>query len=217
MKMFQSIINIRAWSIIIIVVGICLLQVCQGYAVMVSPHAGGTGGNTIDWYYQSPLTITENITDIGGGCYQYDYSFVNVDSSPIWSFGIYTTFAVENVYTFSGHSSWGTVSLAMTEVFPEYDARNLDPAILRDTHTWTEPWQDSATSIQIGEAASGFSFTALMYDPSPKYYEYETIASGYARTNGTGKVAAVGLTPEPATVFLLGLGTLVLLVGRRRR
>jgi hypothetical protein len=47
------------------------------------------------------------------------------------------------------------------------------------------------------------------YDPSSKYYYYETIASGWTQTNGSGDVAAVGLTtavPEPSTLALLIVG-----------
>ncbi len=78
------------------------------------------------------------------------------------------------------------------------------------------PWEDPSTSIQLSEAASGFSYIASTYDSSPKYYWYETLASGYVKTNGTGKVAAVGLTiPEPGTLSVAILGGLGLI--RRRR
>lgn len=82
MKMLESIIGIKRWVAIIVMVVICFLQVPQGLA-------------TVDWYYWSPLTVAENITDLGGGSYRYNYSFVNVDMSPIWNFGINTTFITQ--------------------------------------------------------------------------------------------------------------------------
>lgn len=208
----KKIIEINRRVTIIILILICFLQLAQGFTNINDPHYGESVGNTIDWYYLSPLNVIETITDIGGGSYLYEFSFMNVDTSPIWSFGVYTTFDVQNVTTFAKHSSWGVSSLEITSVLPEYDARNLDADIIRDTHTWTKPWEDPITSIQISESASEFSFTASLYDPSPKYYQYETLASGYTQTNSTGKVAAVGLTiPEPATILLLGVGGLALL------
>ena len=184
-------------------------------------------GNTVKWYYWSPITVVETINNLGGGSYRYNYSFVNVDVSPIWHFGINTTFITQarggsetGGTKFTGHDSWTYPDwMPVSSVHSSYDARNLDPAIVGVTNTsryvMTAP-TPSIDDIQVGEAASGYSFTASIYDPSPKYYYYETIASGYAQTNGTGKVAAVGLTvPEPGTVLLLGLGSLALFRKRR--
>lgn len=218
MKVLERIIKVNRCSTIIVVMGICLLQVPEILAAESNPFTEGSGGNTIDWYYWSPLTVVENITDIGGGSYRYEYSFVNVDTSPIWEFVVNTTFVARPGNKFTGHLSWGgPVWYLVTKVYPEYDTRNLDPDIIGLIGTYTKPWwPDPVTAVQINEAASGFSFTASIYDPSPKYYFYETIASGWTQTNGTGKVAAVGLTiPEPGTVLLVGLGGLGLT--RRRR
>jgi hypothetical protein len=176
-------------------------------------------GNTMEWYYWSPITVVETINNLGGGSYRYNYSFVNVDVSPIWHFGINTTFITQGMTggtKFTGHDSWWSPPdwLSVSEMYYRYDARNIDPAIVGTTNT--SSYSPTFDAIQVGEAASGYSFTASIYDPSPKYYYYETIASGYTRTNGTGKVAAVGLTvPEPGTVLLVGLGSLALM--RRRR
>ena len=151
--------------------------------------------------------------------YQYDFSFTNVDTSPIWLFGVYTDFAPSIPTLFTGHAGWDSSPLSVSAALAEYDGRNLDPAILYVPYTWTNPWVDPVTSIQIGESVSGFSFTASVYDSSAKYYIYETIASGYTQ-NGTGKVAAVGMTeviPAPGAILLgsIGLGFVNWL--RRRR
>ena len=167
--------------------------------------------SAVSWDHWSPLTVHEEITYLGGYQYNYEYSFVNEDTSPIWSFGICSNLLpLAAPSDFTGHSSWLATVSPSGNFSPQYDARNLDPDNQFLAIAWSQPFISQSTAIQIGEHASGFSFTAFGYDPSPKYYFYETISSGYILTNGTGKVAAVGLTPEPATLFLLTLGGLVL-------
>ena len=170
----------------------------------------------IQWDHWSPLTVVENITDAGGGNYRYEYSFVNVDTSPIITFGVYSTFETESTTTFSTHAGWNNWPLRHVDnVPPPWDARNLDPDIIG--FTWTDNGRQYITgtqypyetAIHVDEYASGFSFTASVYDPSPKYYFYELFPYP---TGPAGKVAAVGLTvPEPASLLLLGLGGFALL------
>ncbi len=173
----------------------------------------------IDWYYDSPLTVLEEITDIGGGDYRYKYSFENVDTSPIWSFGVYTTFLTNGENTFIGHPTWaGPSSGSMTQVYTEYDARNLDPDIAFIVGTSYEAgmYGDPSDGIAVNELASGFSFISSIFDSTPKYYKYETIDSGWTQSNGTGKVAAVGTTvPEPLTVLFFGAGAIAILKHKR--
>ena len=165
------------------------------------------------------IGIHETITDIGGGDYRYEYSFENVDSSTIWGFGIYTTFDISGENTFAGYPAWvGPSNYSVDAIPTEYDARNLDLDITYLTNTSYEYWfHGEDDGIQINDIATGFTFISSVYDTSPKYYMYETIEYGWTDTNGTGKVAAVGTTttPEPVTLSLLGIGSLILL-GRRK-
>ncbi len=215
MKGLAGIGGVRRWRVSVIVIVICLLDVS---VVLGSGNLfmGGSGGNTVEWYYWSPLDVTEVITDIGGASYRYEYSFVNTDTSPIYDFAVITTFVAEPENPFAQRSTWEEFEwVPAGETYAEYDARNLDPDIVGFIGIVSDPPFDAAAAIQVGEAVSGLSFTAAVYDDSPKYYFYETIASGYTQTNGTGKVAAVGLTPEPGTVLLLGLGGLGVLRKRK--
>lgn len=171
---------------------------------------------SVEYMYESPLTVTETITDIGSGSYEYEYSFTNVDTSPIWHFLVHITFTRtgRTISNFAEYPGWVSQMVAVTGAYTEYDARNLDPDISHNFFTFPTSWQDFDSGIPPEQTVSGFSFESNHYDPSPKYYGYETLASGYARQNG-GRLAAVGQTvPGPTTLLLLGLGGLML---RRRR
>lgn len=213
--------RVRAkWGFLIVAVGIFLLEASVTLAVLApsilrfGEEASLESG--IEYLYESPLTVMETITDIGGGSYRYEYSFSNTDTSPIWHFLVYTDFyPVEGtVGNFGEYPSWNNNLGTITHARPEYDARNLDPDISHVVSTYPETWADFDSGIEPGQAVSGFSFESGILDYSPKYYAYETLASGYADENG-GLVAAVGQTvPEPTTLLLLGLGGLLL---RKRR
>jgi hypothetical protein len=149
-----------------------------------------------------------------------------VDTSPIRQFSVYLTHApsletllypAPGATFFDGHEDWQPPAYVRVPgpLIAEYDARNIDPSIAALVGTHTEPQVDAVHAIQVGETAAGFSFVSPIYDPSPKHYCYDTIASGEPLTNGTGKVAAVGLTPEPTSLLLLALGGLALVRPRR--
>ena len=169
--------------------GAILWLVLAGVSLIAAPAAA-----ELDWYYDSPLTVVETITDIGGGDYSYEYSFENVDST-IWSFGIYTTFATTSEDTFTGYPLWaGPWSMPVSDIDPESNARNLDPEIAYLTATGYEYWNfGEDDGILFNDIAAGFTFISSVYDTSPKYYMYDTIESRQA-DGGTGKVAAVGTT-----------------------
>jgi hypothetical protein len=217
----RAFIDWRTGSGVLIVIGIHLLLAPQGLAEMIDPFTDPSGvgspgpTHSVHWDHWSLLTVTETITNIGNGQYRYAYSFVNVETSPIWDFVVFIPFVPSTPVAFNGHTSWFRASDPIRGVYPEYDGRNLNPAIIQLLGTCTAPLMDPGTAIQVGESASGFSFVAPAYDPSPKYYCYETILSGYTQSNGTGNVAAVGLTPEPASLSLLALAGMAMIWRRR--
>ncbi|HPS55280.1 MAG TPA: hypothetical protein PLP05_06765, partial [Sedimentisphaerales bacterium] len=85
---------------------------------------------TIVWDHWSPLTVMECITDIGNGDYQYKYSLINVDTSPIWGFAIYTNFVTQAESTFAEYPFWRSGTNLIDDADFEYDARNLSTNIV---------------------------------------------------------------------------------------
>lgn len=193
-------------TVIVAILGICFFPVWANGA--------------IQWMYDSPLTVVENITDIGGGEYLYEYSFTNVDTSPIWGFGIFLTFDVTPQNTFdippSGTPGGYWIGPYFGDITPgsAYDGSILDASIYARISTSNEAGAlggNPVVSIMPNQFVSGFSFTSSVLDDSPKYYYYCTIASGNPSSNGTGEVAAVGTTvPEPCLVVMLSFGLAIL-------
>jgi hypothetical protein len=180
----------------------------------------GVCNAALNWEYDSPLTVTETITDIGGGDYKYEYSFENVDTSTIWNFLLYTEFVAQGQSTFDSYDVWTAPSAIEADSLPDYyDPSILDSDILYGLGSAYEYWSPQYGEdygIQINQIATGFSFTSSVYNNTPKYYIYCTVASGRPSWNGTGNVAAVGTTvPEPMTISLFGLGALALFKRRK--
>ncbi len=170
---------------------------------------------SLSWEYDSLIEVMETITDVGDGVYQYEYSFKNIDSSPIWAFGIYTYAEVQPQGGFNGHQYWtGPTYITASQIQTHSDPSVLDPGIEGLFYSSYEfgPPHGLSDAIQIDESVSGFSYTTSFLDPSPKYYYYITVATGGSEIIGTGMVSAVGTTiPEPCSLLLFSTGLLVLL------
>jgi hypothetical protein len=148
--------------------------------------------------------IRYQTSDIGSGRWQYDYEVSNIsltapiEEFTIWfDFGLYDNLAIETPDPPA--SNWSEIILQPEPVLQDDGAYDAKVLRLR--------W-----GVGIGEMVSGF---AVSFDwlgdavvPGAQFYEiidpvtYQTIDSGYT-------------IPEPATIFLLGLGSLALRVKRK--
>jgi hypothetical protein len=127
---------------IILAAGLCLGLTFSAFAAGNPVIGTGTQQRDLAYLYESPLTVYEEITDIGGGLFQYSYHFENVDNKNIWHFGIYTTFMiVETTSTWAELSSWGIgVVNDLDSLYPEYDPRNLNPDLVAVAYTYGPNW-----------------------------------------------------------------------------
>lgn len=175
------------------------------------PAGPGSGGNTVHFLYPSLLNATLTVTPVGGVSYDYQVNFVNTDASELWHFMVWTE---EPAISYSG-SFTSVHSSSLDAVIATYDPRNLDPNLTsRVSMNYPAPWP--STGLPVGESGQlNFNLSGY-YDTF--IYGYETVDSGYAVDNG-GFLAAVGtaVIPEPTTLTLLSLGSLALVMARRRR
>jgi len=146
--------------------------------------------------------IIYKTNELGTGRWQYTYDVKNIsltetiEEFTIWfDFGLYEDLAIQTPDPPA--SNWSEIVLQPEPVLQDdgaYDAKALGPG------------------IGIGQVVTGFavSFNWLgdSVMPGPQFYEiidpttYQTIDSGYT-------------IPEPATIFLIGLGSLVLQIKRK--
>ncbi len=185
----------------------------QIFILMLFVTAGVCNAD-LTWEYWSPLTVLEEITDIGGGNYQYEYSFTNIDTSVIWDFVVYTEFTASPQTGFDNLQYWVSPQFVPVDsYYEEYDPRILDQDIAGGVGTSYEHWQyGEEYGIQINDTVAGFAFTSTIYDPLSKYYRYTTIETSGPTPYLKGVVSAVGMTvPEPFTFSIMCLGGLIVL------
>jgi hypothetical protein len=148
--------------------------------------------------------IRYQTSDVGSGRWQYSYDVTNIsltapiEEFTIWfDFGLYDNLAIETPDPPA--SNWSEIVIQPEPVLQDDGAYDAKVLRLR--------W-----GVGIDEMVSGF---AVSFDwlgdavvPGAQFYEiidpvtYQTIDSGYT-------------IPEPATIFLLGLGSLALRVKRK--
>jgi hypothetical protein len=183
---------------------ICITLALVAIASAQTPFEGqAEPQRDIVWLYDSPLTVYEEITDLGNGIFEYYFSFENVDEKRIWHFGVYPVFDILSSPTTWDlhHETWSTIfENDLDTINPSvYDARNLNPDIAAICSTFGGIWPDNPNPIYPAESVQGFTFLASTYDNSPKLYFYETVEDGWA--SNTGLVAAIGFTqPEPVSL-----------------
>lgn len=186
--------------------------------IILLPATQNSVAQVAQWS-DNELQITESIFDVGGGIWQYDYQIVSSEPSNVWFLFFYTDF---NTFNETSASFPNSGSLNIANVYPEYDARNLDANITFMAQYWFTPFA-GANGINQGEVAT-FSFQSTQFDDSQKLYGYETGASGWAGGNAgeagsQGLVHALGFTtavPEPNSMVVLGLIALGAVTRRKR-
>ncbi|MEW6601008.1 MAG: hypothetical protein AB1499_08560 [Nitrospirota bacterium] len=176
------------------------------FAITFNSHAD------INYLHESPLDIQQSINDMGNGLWEYNFSFINTDSSPIWHLLLYTTENTTDLTSSFEHAG----SFLIETAYSPYDPRHIDPSLTyANTIFYGADLYNFATyGLDVGAAAT-MSFQSA-YQGYNFLYVYETVDSGYAHTNG-GYVASMGYTsivPEPiSSVLFLAGGTLI--AGRR--
>ena len=179
-----------------------------------SPH-------TLIAYGPNFLTVVESIESLGGGVWEYTYSFTNDDPDAIWHFLLYTAFDTVSA-TATGFPNNAGASIDLTAVAEPYDPHNIDPLLTDSTNMWY-PSFGGPDGLFNGSPAT-LTFQATVFDESPKLFAYETIVSGYAGDSfgpagEQGMVAAIGYTgavPAPPAA-LVACGLFLGFGGRRRR
>ena len=167
---------------------------------------------SVNYKYDSPLIVTQKITDLGGGDWQYDFNFTNTDTSNIWHLFFWSENEISSLTSPFPNTY---VNSPLDSVLPEYDVRNLDPNQSYINFTYSDPWGGSTGGIQVGDSGS-FSITAGFLTDG-FLYGYETALDGYARANG-GTITAMGSTvPEPLSMLLYGAGLLGLASLKKRK
>jgi MYXO-CTERM domain-containing protein len=166
------------------------------------------------------LTVIETITeDLGLGGWLYTYNITSADPSDVWHFILYTSFATADATSTFPFVQTSGLPIADFIGSP-YDATNIDPSLVSGyfTNAWFEPFGEPIGGLVFGGTAV-FSFFSNTFDASAKLFAYETVASGWVFSNGTGLVAGIGRTQsvtEPSSALLLMSGLVGLAALRRR-
>ncbi len=158
-------------------------------------------GNTASASLLTEIVYSTN--DLGGGRWEYTYDVTNISLIP----------PIEELTIYFDYGQYDNLVVTTPETPPEWDqiVWQVEP-ILNDPGGYDALANAENIAIDIGETLSGFSVSFDWLgtgDPGSQFYEivnpttFETIDFGYTVP-----------VPEPATLFLIGLGAMKLI--RRR-
>ncbi|MBS1717358.1 MAG: PEP-CTERM sorting domain-containing protein [Armatimonadetes bacterium] len=162
------------------------------------------------------LTLSESITDLGGGFYDYSYTMTNVSAvNAVWWWGVYSA----TTGTGGGAGSLG----GFYNGAPTGDM--LDLGAPNVAWTYAASIYDPSIGIAVGSSGT-MDFVAFGLDTSTKVFFadvcFEWAGDGSLAFNpdGTQQVSYYGTStavPEPASMAALGLGIAALIRRRKTR
>jgi MprA protease rhombosortase-interaction domain-containing protein len=181
--------------------------------------------------HAATFDVWENITDLGGGQWQYDYNFTSNEKESIWHFLVYTDWSIVPGSIVPPDSSLIRGTARVSASTAPYDARNIAPSAKWLTTFYVRGYQsifgDSPDAVQSGDTVASFSFRANTYDANSKLFAYD---AGQNWATQSGDVSAYGwtgarqsqdpnppATPELSTWALLACSGLAGFALRRRR
>lgn len=201
-------------SLEVVVLSAAVMFLAGTTQAQTGPGAGGTGGDGVVALGPSMISPTLSTVSLGSGNYQYTVSFQNTDNSQIWDFLLWTEGT-----PFSFSSTFPDIfDLPLSSVYAQYNAQNINPLLTDNLSAYYGGPFPPPAGLAIGGSGS------VTFDLSGLYtsflYGYEDLNSGWAHSNPSGDIAAIGYAtavPEPSTWALLAMAIGTLLGGPRLR
>jgi hypothetical protein len=202
----------------IIVWAITILGLAISAAWGDDAYLGEHTGDALIFDHASTIVLHESIVQVGLGQYRYSFGFTNSENVSISELRIYTRYQASSASPFS-KQGWVAVCTPLSNVFPAFDASNIDPTLAYLVGTYGPGTNFNSTNpLAVGDSVSGFSFTASVYDATPLLYAY-CAQGNYPPNTGHSTAAGYTVVPEPCSLLILlsGIGGLGGLMWRKRR
>jgi len=192
----------------LLVLSAAFLFIAATTQAIPGPGSGGVSGDGVVGLGPSLISPTLTTVSLGGGNYQYTVSFVNTDNSQIWDFLLWT---VGTPYSYS--SSFPNIADdPLSSVAAQYNAQNINPLLTDNLEAfYNSPFPPAAGLAIGGDGSVTFDLSGLY---TSFLYGYEDLNSGWAQSNASGDMAAIGYVgasavPEASsTLVLMGLAAL---------